>query len=297
MEAYEYEQKASLPLELKVTMTKNRIRDFYNAMDGDVYVGFSGGKDSTVLLDIVRSMYPEVPAVFVDTGLEYPEIREFVKTFDNIEILKPSMSFKSVIEKYGLPYASKLTARKIEVLQNPTDRNVNSRHLYTTGYRMDGKHSPRSMLAKKHFKLIDSKFKISNKCCDIMKKLPFHEYHKKTGLYPFIGTMASDSDSRKVNYLKYGCNSFEGKNISSKPLSIWTTANVWEYIKEHQLSYASVYDTGVTNTGCMFCMFGIFYDGTPNRFQIMKETHPKQYDYCINKLGIGELLDFTGYNY
>lgn len=69
-----------------------------------MYVSFSGGKDSTVLLDLVRSEYPNVKAVFVDTGLEYPEIRSFVKTFDNVEILKPKKNFKQVIQEYGYPF-------------------------------------------------------------------------------------------------------------------------------------------------------------------------------------------------
>ena len=68
-------QRQSLPLEAKIRMTEIRIRDWYDYWDGNVYVSFSGGKDSTVLLHIVRSMYPEVPAVFSDTGLEFPEIR------------------------------------------------------------------------------------------------------------------------------------------------------------------------------------------------------------------------------
>lgn len=82
----ELRQWQALPLGVKVLMTKERIRNWVNEYDEDgVYVSFSGGKDSTVLLHIVRSMYPKVKAVFVDTGLEYPEIREFVKTFDNVD--------------------------------------------------------------------------------------------------------------------------------------------------------------------------------------------------------------------
>ena len=72
-------QRQNLPLNLKIELTKRRIREFYEYFDGQVYVSFSGGKDSTVLLDIVRSLYPNVLAVFVDTGLEYPEVRQFVK--------------------------------------------------------------------------------------------------------------------------------------------------------------------------------------------------------------------------
>ena len=100
----ELKQWQALPLSIKLLMTKERIRAWVNEYGEDgVYVSFSGGKDSTVLLDIVRNRcgYKDVPAVFVDTGLEYPEIREFVKTFDNVTIVKPKMNFRKVIETYG----------------------------------------------------------------------------------------------------------------------------------------------------------------------------------------------------
>ena len=62
---------------MKIVRSNKRIIDFYNHFDGNVYVAFSGGKDSTVLLDLVRKIYPDVPGVFVDTGLEYPEIGDY----------------------------------------------------------------------------------------------------------------------------------------------------------------------------------------------------------------------------
>ena len=100
--------KQKLPLDIKVNMTKQRIREWvqHYGIDG-VYVSFSGGKDSTVLLTIARELYPDIKAVFVDTGLEYPEIRQFVKTWDNVDWIKPKMTFKQVIEKYGYPFISK----------------------------------------------------------------------------------------------------------------------------------------------------------------------------------------------
>ena len=98
----------SLPLKLKVRLTQQRIREWVRKYGTDgVYVSFSGGKDSTVLLHLVREMYPDIPAVFCDTGLEYPEIREFVKTFDNVVWLKPKKNFRKVIEEYGYPMFSK----------------------------------------------------------------------------------------------------------------------------------------------------------------------------------------------
>jgi 3'-phosphoadenosine 5'-phosphosulfate sulfotransferase (PAPS reductase)/FAD synthetase len=102
MESWELQQLQGLPLEAKIIKTKIRIREWYEHWNGDVYISFSGGKDSTVLLDLVRSIYPDVPAVFVDTGLEYPEIREFVKTFDNVVWVRPKMNFKDVVTQLSV---------------------------------------------------------------------------------------------------------------------------------------------------------------------------------------------------
>lgn len=93
-------QMQALPLRHKITMTQQRLRGWYDNYNGQVYVSFSGGKDSTVLVDIITRMgYTDIPLVFVDTGLEYPEIREFVKTYDNVVWLKPKMNFKQVIDR------------------------------------------------------------------------------------------------------------------------------------------------------------------------------------------------------
>lgn len=143
----ELQQWQSLPLSVKVAMTKDRIRNWVHEYGEDgVYVSFSGGKDSTVLLHIVREAmgYKNVPAVFVDTGLEYPEIRNFVKTFCNVEILRPKLTFKQVIEKYGYPFFSKETSEaiyearkyltKAEYEVEPqTDRQTDSRRILGGG--------------------------------------------------------------------------------------------------------------------------------------------------------------------
>ena len=89
----------SLPLERKIMITQARIIEWYNHYKGQVYVSFSGGKDSTVLLDIARKCFPDIEAVFVNTGLEYPEIQQFVKSFDNVTILRPKMRFDEVIKQ------------------------------------------------------------------------------------------------------------------------------------------------------------------------------------------------------
>jgi len=118
-----------------------------------------------------------------------------------------------------------------------------------------------------------------------MKKEPINRYVKQSKKKAFIGTMASDSNQREAGYLRTGCNNFK-KGISN-PIAFWTEQDIWDYIKEFNLPYCSIYDTGVRRTGCMFCMFGIHLEAKPNRFELMKRTHTQLYNYCIKKLAKG----------
>ena len=103
-------QMQSLPLSAKIQMTARRITEWVDRFGEEgVYVSFSGGKDSTVLVDIVRNVckYKDIPLVFVDVPTQYPELKKFAQTFQNLIVLKPKISFSQVCEKYGFPIFSK----------------------------------------------------------------------------------------------------------------------------------------------------------------------------------------------
>jgi 3'-phosphoadenosine 5'-phosphosulfate sulfotransferase (PAPS reductase)/FAD synthetase len=285
MELWELRQKQSLPLDAKVVLSEERIREFHDAMGGDMYVAFSGGKDSWVLLNIVRKIYPKTPAVFSNTGLEYPEILDFVKTVPNVVWLRPDIIFPKVIEKWGYPVASKKISRIIWDMRTLPEIKPNQKTYYD------------KYLTNRWKCLLDAPFMVSNKCCYYLKHKPFAKYEKETGLHPIIGTMASEGGRREEKYLEFGCNILSGKHPQSKPLSIWLETDIWKYIGKHDLSYSKIYDMGETRTGCMFCMYGVHLEGTPNRFQRMAKSHPKQYKYCIEKLGIGKVLDYINVDY
>ena len=102
-----------LPLDRKIQITQTRIIEFYQHYQGNVCISFSGGKDSTVLLHIARQLYPEIPAVFSNTGLEYPEVQRFVKSFDHVDIVTPAMKFSEVVSNYGYPLIGKEVAEAI----------------------------------------------------------------------------------------------------------------------------------------------------------------------------------------
>lgn len=208
-------QRQSLPLHLKIQMSKQRIQEFYEHFEGKVYVSFSGGKDSTALLHLVRSLFPEVPALFIDTGLEYPEVKTFIKTFDNVIILRPEMSFKKVITEYGYPVISKEVAQFIE--DNRKNPNGYTAKKFDPDSDYVKRYGARFCLAKWNF-LKNSDIKISSQCCRVMKKTPAKKFEKESGLKPFIATMAAESNLRKQEYIKKGCNSFESKRPASTPL-------------------------------------------------------------------------------
>ena len=209
-------QMQSLPLSAKIMMTKRRIRDWYDYWNGEVYVSFSGGKDSTVLLHIARELYPDIEAVFVNTGLEYPEIQKFVKTFDNVTILRPKMRFDEVINKYGYPIISKEVSLAIHYARQGSVWAKN----YFNG--LDGKGKPhefkKSMYAK-YKPIVDMDFKVSDKCCHNMKENPLDDYAKTVGKKPITAIMASESKKRETAWLMTGCNAFDGKRPMSKPMS------------------------------------------------------------------------------
>jgi len=283
----------ALPLEQKINLTKRRIEQYYIHTGGKIYVSFSGGKDSTVLLNIVRSLYPDTPGVFADTGLEFPEIRDFIKTIPNVTWLKPKKTFIRVLKENGYPVVSKEISRGIRDLQNPTALNERTCRIRREGSAFKGGKANTGKISDKWQFLADAPFKCSDSCCGIMKKAPFRKYEKESGNHPIIGTMAYESSLRVQSYISRGCNVFEG-HIQSRPLSVWLEDDVWEYIKKYNLPYSNIYNLGYERTGCIFCMFGYWAERKRglDRFQQLEKTHPQLYKYCMSNLGMRDVIDW-----
>lgn len=299
MEINELRMLQALPLEVKIMKSKARIEEWYRYYCGKVYISFSGGKDSTVLLHLVRSIYPDVEAVFIDTGLEFPEIRAFVKTIDNVTTVRPKMQFNKVIEKYGYPAISKEQSHYITLVRNTKSEVLKHKHI--DGINRDGSKTQFTISNKWKY-LINAPFKISDQCCQVMKKRPVKKYEHETGNMAIIGTMTEESVMREKVYLKNGCNAFENTRPISAPISFWSEEDIWNYMKLYNIPYSKIYDMGYKRTGCMFCMYGAHLEKGINRFQLMQTTHPKQYEYCIKDveqggLGIGKVLDYINVSY
>lgn len=301
----------AMPLDIKVAMTRTRIREWVNAFgESGVCISFSGGKDSTVLLHLVRELYPDVPAVYVNTGLEYPEIQSFVKSFPNVKIIRPAMPFNQVITTFGYPMISKEVSFKIYYARKGRPwalKDVNGERVAPNGkksrYNVD-----------RYKALMEADFLIGNSCCDIMKKDPIKKHQKKNDYKPITAQMAAESMLRTQKWLQNGCNAFDIKSPISNPMSFWTENDVLQYIHENNIPIASVYGeiikddgqlsmfegnegckfrtSGCDRTGCIFCGFGAHMEAPgESRFKRLKETHPKQYNYCIG----GVNMTLTGF--
>jgi len=273
----ELRERQSWSLDQKIDHSLGTIEAFVNRIGGldKVYVSFSGGKDSTVLFHLARRLYPDILSVFCNTGNEYPEIIKFVRQMQaegaNIQIIRPKLTPRQVWEKYGFPLVSKETSSKIHRIRfNPSSQAA--KQWLGNGF---------FALPKKWRYLINEPYEIHNICCDKLKKEPFHRYEKESGRRPLLGVMASESKMRAGKYLRDGSCNVWGEKPLSRPLSIWTENDIWEYIKRFGLPIAEIYHKGATRTGCFGCAYGAMFKDD-NRFALLHELHPKCYDMVMN---------------
>jgi len=304
IEMWQLTQRQGLSLDIKIKLTKRRIEGFYKLFEGKVYISYSGGKDSEVMLHLVKSCYPDVKVVFVDTGMELLTREHALKKAD--VVLKPKIGMVQIWTKYGIPFPSKQQANFIYKVKHTKSDYLRRRLM--TGIMKDGTKTM-FKVSKKWQKIIDSDIEVSDKCCDALKKEPIRRYKKQSGEVPFIGTMASDGMERKKEYLQNGCINF--KKEVCHPLGFWTEQDILKYIRRYNLDYCEAYGdiveingilktTKAKRTGCVGCGFGVHLEKEPNRFQRMALDNPRLHNVILHKWcngAMGKVLDLCNVNY
>lgn len=320
-------QMQSLPLDAKIAMSHMRIREWYEYFGGNVCISLSG-KDSAVLAHLVHDFYPDVPMVFSNTGLEYPEIQAFAREM-GATFVYPKMSFSEVISTYGYPIISKIVAECIQYA-----RRISKEHNARICKRDDmawKNWRRKALIGNGEFAAGESlycmskwiplcqvtHFAISHTCCNVMKKAPLQRWQNQAKRYPYLGTRAEESKLREQKWIQHGCNAFDAVKKTSQPISFWTEQDVLRYIIREGVKIPSVYGdvvavddqgyqydpmpgmpqtlkcSGCQRTGCIFCGFGCHLEKGETRFQRLAKTHPKQYEYCM---GGGQWVDNPKYD-
>lgn len=333
-----FKAKQKMPYDFKKQYARIRAWEFYNECakrNLDCYVSV-GGLDSITLMFFLKSIGIDIPAVSV-SSLEDPSIQKIHRDLGVIS-LKPALrndgthwNKQMLIQEFGFPVLSKEIAKKIEMLQNPTEKNKTVRHAIVTGEtgKQGGfQKNSRMKLSQKWLNLFGglenenegvdyqiAPFKVSSKCCYYLKEKPCIDWAKKHNSVPYLGLMASEGGRREKSLMLNGCNYFGKGTIRSAPFAIFTRQDLLHLALELNVPIPAIYGeiktnddgelytTGEQRTGCSMCGFGIQLEKRPHRFDRLRERNPKEWDFWMNKCctdengnpyGWGLVLDYLG---
>ncbi len=350
-----YELVKDMPYREKVNWAKTRIKEFFveceNRKLDEVTISFSGGKDSTVLLDLVNQVHTKMKSnikitLIYATEITFPSTLKFIKEtnkryqklnpyINDVQIAYPKKSWVEILSQDGYPIYSKQISMMLNRIKHCKTKNCISKWFF--GVEPEISSTARYKLSKKRMFLIDdnmikkwpdiSKDKemssyfakyndfyfFSEKCCDFIKGNIKHDERPS-----FIGTMAEESELRKKSWIIKGCNIFSKTAMKSRPLSLWTADNIWQYIKENDLLINEAYgydpkksledqNLRFTRLGCTSCPYGarmedkIFQvynkkiEGTEkpkklNRFEVLYKDYPNLYKSQVITNGMYKIL-------
>lgn len=296
-----------------------------------------GDKSLLVIYANTSNEFASMPK-HVKSFVEYIESKYNIKI--DLHIVRSNTNFFDVVRNEGYPVVSKKVARMVrDVRDYLSSRNMlfddiepcldqgleSATALRTlnfpptivlrlTGYTRENRVSKTWMIPKKWRFLIKAPFKISEHCCDILKKEPIKLVQKEVKANPIYGTLAEDSQMRKEAYLKTGCNAFKDGHGKSTPMGFWTRQDVLRYLHDFNIPIAPPYGeivqlengqfefTKEHNTGCKLCLFGCHLEHEPNRIQRLASLEPATYKFAIKDLeegglGFREVMDYMNIPY
>lgn len=334
----DFRVKQQLPYEFKVNYARVRAWEFYNECckrDLNCHVSI-GGLDSITLYLFLKRIGINVPGVSVSC-LEDTSIQEVHKQL-GIICLTPSQKEdgkpwrkNDILQQFGFPVLSKEIASKIELLQNPSEKNKTVRHAIITGETGEyggNRKNTRMKLSQKwlalfggyeneneHVNYQKPDFKVSAKCCYYLKEKPCDDWAKAHNSVPYLGLMASEGGRRQKSLMLNGCNYFGATTIRSAPFAIFNRQDVLRLALDLNVPIPEIYGeiqmdaqgqlqtTKAQRTGCSMCGFGIHLEKRPHRFDRLRESNPKEWEYwmkrcCVDDhgqpFGWGKVLDYIG---
>ena len=247
------------------------------------YLSFSGGKDSTILHHLLDIALPDnnIPRVYIDTGIEYQMIRQFVldmaKTDKRIVIIKPAKPIKKILEENGYPFKSK--EHSLRVYQFNKGTNSNYIDKYLNG--IDGNVKETTFVCPKILKYQfeeRGKYNYSNLCCYELKKKPSKLWEKENNKDIVITGMRSEEGG---NRKRLGCVITDSKGKIQKFHPLIKVDENWEneFVKREKLKICELYypPFDFKRTGCKGCPYDLSLFET---LKIMELYLPNERKQC-----------------
>ena len=181
------------------------------------HVAFSGGKDSAVLLDLVKKALPKdsFVVIFGDTGMEFPD------TYETVQYVKEQC------EEDGTPF-------------------------YIARSHFDPKDSWK--LFGPPARVLRWCCSVHKSTPQTLKMREITGKDNYIGM-DFVGVRAHESVTRsRYEYENYGKK--QKGQYSFNPILEWTSAEIWLYIFSNHLHINNAYKKGNARAGCLFCPMG-----------------------------------------
>ena len=325
----DFNVKMSMDYEFKVKYAEIRAWEFYNEC---MCRGFNchvsvGGLDSITLFLFLKSIGIHIQGISV-SYLEDKSIQDVHKALGIERLLSAKKkdgthwNKAEIIKEFGFPVISKEVASKIELLQNPSEKNKTVRHAIITGETGEYGGFQKNSRMKLSQRWLDKfggyendtegvsygtpDFKVSSKCCYYLKEKPCEDWAKEHNSVPYLGLMASEGGRRAKSLKINGCNYFGKSTIRSAPFAIFKRQDLLQlaldlnvpvpaiYGKIERKEDGTLYTTKAQRTGCSMCGFGIHMEKRPHRFDLLRERNKKEWDFWMYEMGWGHVLDYIG---
>lgn len=251
------------------------------------YISYSGGQDSNVLSALIDIALPDnkIPRVYCNTGIEYKAIVDFVKAKaavdDRFIIIHPKVPIKQMLEEVGYPFKSKEHSERLSRYQQKGLAHRDIRVYLGLDKTKQGLSAwrPCPKILRHQF-TPEYKLKVSQKCCDELKKKPMKEWQKLNQKpYAMIGLMREEGGQRN----RANCLVFKDEN--SKTLKAFqplvAVTKEWEkwFIQEHDVKLPIVYypPYNFERTGCKGCPFDV---NLQNDLDVMAQYFPNERKQC-----------------